>query len=341
MQRHLKFSNWSRRPALTVCSGLLAISLAFAFPHAPALAQTNPQARPPQCQSAPPKKKKGFGLGGLLGATQGMGRILGSGIMGGGGMGQIAGAVVGTAIDAASTASRSAAQAEAATPSPLPCQGTQVATTGAASTGSSSVSGAANPTAASGTFVPRPGLGPSKAAPVGKPFALPLGLELRQPIKYYDSSRPQNCGNKDRSKAYGTDGNLIALCLVFSNKTKAPISVTFPPGFIFVSRRLETQNGILVQSVTITVPPTQAFYAPILLYCANGNRHGNGSGDLHDLGPVVDAPEFQALFRKLQAKDLLADTGQLIQGLVWSLGNDGEISSLLEPGIEALPARSR
>jgi len=313
------------------------MGLASAFPNAPALAQaeTQAQAQAPQCQgSAAPRKKKGFGLGGLLGGAQqmgGMGRILGGGILG---KGQIAGAVLGTAIDAASSAAANRAQGEAAAqPGPCP-DGKQVASAGSPSATAATPS----PTNAS---LPRPGLGKSTAAPVGKAFGFPLGIELRQPIRHYDSSRPQNCGNKDRSKAYGTDGNLIALCLVFTNKTKAPIRVTVPPGLIFVSRKLETQNGILVQSVTIDVPPTKAFYAPILLYCANGNRHGSGDGDLFDLGPVIDAPEFQALFRKLQAKDLLADTGQLIQGLVWNLGDDGQISSLLEPGIDALPARPR
>jgi len=51
-----------------------------------------------------PKKKKGLGLGGLMSAAKnaGVGRILGSGMLGGSVKSQVAGAVAGTAINAAS-----------------------------------------------------------------------------------------------------------------------------------------------------------------------------------------------------------------------------------------------
>lgn len=66
---------------------------------------------------AKPKKRKGFGLGGLLGAAQqaGVGRLLGGGMGGAGGKGQIASAVLGTAIEAAGK-SASAEASEAANP---------------------------------------------------------------------------------------------------------------------------------------------------------------------------------------------------------------------------------
>lgn len=186
---------------------------------------------------------------------------------------------------------------------------------------------------------PFPGLGSSAAAPIGRAFSLPPGLTLLQPIKTYDEARPQDCGNKDRKQAYGSDGSLIALCLMFSNKTNRPITVTFPPGLIFVSRNLDTQNGMLLQSITIEVPPGPAFFAPLLLYCANENRHPGRPRDLFDLGPITDAPQFDRLFRQLKDKDL-SDAGQLGQALVWGLTNQGETNELLAMGIDALPPRS-
>lgn len=147
-----------------------------------------------------------------------------------------------------------------------------------------------------------PGLGNSTATPTGKPFTLPTGIELRQPIKPYNSSRPHDCGNKDEKKAHGTDGHLIALCLMFANRSSAPINVALPPGLIFRSRNAKKQNGILVQSQTIEVPAAAVFYAPLRLYCANGNRPGPGSDDLYDLGPITDAPQLITLFRKLAAR---------------------------------------
>lgn len=178
-------------------------------------------------------------------------------------------------------------------------------------------------------FTPNPGLGFSAAEPIGKPFALPAGIELRQPIKPYTSSRPQDCGNKDeKKKVYGTDGDLIALCLIFSNRSGAPTTVALPPGLIFRSRNVKKQNGILVQRVVIEVPPVPVFYAPLLLYCANGNRPGPRSEDLYELGPIADRPELTTLFRKLAGKDLAEN--QMIQGFVWDTTATGEISEFVD-----------
>ena len=60
--------------------------------------------------AAKPKKKKGFGLGGLLKAANnaGVGNLLGGGLLGNGTAGQIAGAVAGTAVSAAGGNSGSA-----------------------------------------------------------------------------------------------------------------------------------------------------------------------------------------------------------------------------------------
>ncbi|NIJ19656.1 hypothetical protein FHS95_001325 [Sphingomonas naasensis] len=180
-----------------------------------------------------------------------------------------------------------------------------------------------------------PGLGNSTAAPVGKPFALPEGVTLRQPIKPYDASRPQDCGNRDAKKAYGTDGHLIALCLQFTNRTGAPIDVTLPPGLIFRSRNVRKQNGIVVQSQVIQVPPAAIFYAPLRLYCANGNRPGPGDDDLYDLGPITEAPQLIALFRKLAGKNLAGV--DVIQGFVWDTAATGEISAFVDM-MDTLPA---
>lgn len=183
-----------------------------------------------------------------------------------------------------------------------------------------------------------PGLGNSAAAPTGKPFLLPAGVELRQPIKTYNSSRPQDCGNKDEKKAYGTDGHLIALCLMFTNRSSAPIDVTLPPGLIFRSRSVKKQNGIVVQSQVIRVPPAAIFYAPLLLYCANGNRPGPNEEDLYDLGPITDAPALLTLFRKLAGRNL-AEL-DVIQGFVWDTAATGEISAFVDM-MDTLLAPSR
>ena len=85
---------------------LVSAAMLLVLHATPAAAQT--QACNPGetvAQAAKPKKKKGFGLGGLLKAANqaGLGNMLGyGGMLGNGQMGQVAGAIAGTAVNAAS-----------------------------------------------------------------------------------------------------------------------------------------------------------------------------------------------------------------------------------------------
>ncbi|RKH56445.1 hypothetical protein [Corallococcus aberystwythensis] len=149
----------------------------------------------------------------------------------------------------------------------------------------------------------RPGLGRSTAAPEGAPFALPAGLELETPTRGYSPEDPLECDDKYRNESYG-HGDLVKLCLIFNNRTGGPITVTLPPGLIFVSRNLKTQNGLLTQRITIEVPAGERFFAPVLMYCANGPRQPSSTDDEYDLGPVTQYADFQELFTLLEGKEI-------------------------------------
>lgn len=165
-----------------------------------------------------------------------------------------------------------------------------------------------------------PGLGVSKAAPVGSPFILPDGVALETPVVAWVPNDPVECDDKYAEDGKGS-GDAVALCLVFRNDTGRPINVTLPPGLIFVSRNDDSQNGVIVETITFEVPPGERFFAPILAYCVNIDRTTTGREDRYDLGPVLDHPGFQELFALLAGKTLTVQDGGLIQSAVHAIAD--------------------
>ncbi|AFE03870.1 putative lipoprotein [Corallococcus coralloides DSM 2259] len=180
-----------------------------------------------------------------------------------------------------------------------------------------------------------PGLGNSKAAPEGTTFALPAGLTMDNPITSYTAHDPIECDNIFPEDAKGS-GDEVTLCLIFRNTTGAPITLTLPPGLLFVSTNDDVQNGLLVQTVTIEVPPGERFFVPLFLYCANQDRSTTGPDDKYVLGPTVQYKEFQELYSLLASKKLgFEDTG-VIQVAVDHLANGEGLSSSDRAALQAL-----
>lgn len=168
----------------------------------------------------------------------------------------------------------------------------------------------------------RPGLGGSTAAPEGTPFSLPAGVTVETPIKGYSGDDPTECDDKYGDQAYG-HGELVQLCLIFRNTTGGPVTVTLPPGLFFISRNKGVQNGILTQRIAVELPAGERFFAPILMYCANGPRKPSSTNDEYDVGPVTQYADFKELFSLLEGKTITRDEVGVIQSAVNHL-QDGE-----------------
>ncbi len=109
-----------RIPSLNLLIGCCAFGLSHAALASADNSTPDASTTPPVCAKEPPaKKKRGLGLGGVLGAVQhsGAGRLLGGGLLGGGGKALIAGAVLGTASEVAANASQGAPEAQSPQPS--------------------------------------------------------------------------------------------------------------------------------------------------------------------------------------------------------------------------------
>ncbi|MBN9688105.1 MULTISPECIES: hypothetical protein [unclassified Corallococcus] len=160
-----------------------------------------------------------------------------------------------------------------------------------------------------------PGLGFSKEAPTGQAFTLPAGLTLENPIVAYSPENPVDCDDKFKEEAYGS-GEEVRVCLIFNNTTNAPITVTLPPGFILVSTNDDVQNGIIVQTVSIVVPPGERYFAPMFAYCANQDRSTTGLDDRYELGPVAQHKDLQEVFSLLAGKQLTREGAARVQVVI-------------------------
>lgn len=168
---------------------------------------------------------------------------------------------------------------------------------------------------ASAQSTDRPGFGRSTEAPVGAAYTLPEGITLETPISGYAPEDPWKCNDIYGDDAYG-HGALVRLCPIFRNTTGAPITVTLPPGLIFISNSSQVQNGILTQRIAFEVPAGERFFAPMFMYCANGPRRPTADKDEYTLGPVTQYADFQELIRILDGKDISDEESGWIQVIV-------------------------
>lgn len=195
---------------------------------------------------------------------------------------------------------------------------------------------AANPAAVAPTLDKSvgPGLGTSKVAPEGTAFTLPPGLTLEDPVLAYNVEDPIDCDDKFKKEAKGT-GGAVALCLVFFNRTNAPIVLTLPPGLIFVSRDGDVQNGLLAQAATIEVPAGERYFAPLFLYCVNEDRGTSSPKDEYALGPVTQQTELQEIFAFIEARELSRDDIVATQRAVTHVTNGEGLRSADRAALQA------
>ncbi len=171
-----------------------------------------------------------------------------------------------------------------------------------------------------------PGLGRSKETPSGPAFKLPEGLTLENPIIAYSPENPVDCGDKYSDEANGS-GEEVQICLIFHNTTNAPITLTLPPGIIFVATNDDVQNGITVQKIAIEVPPGERYFAPMFAYCVNEDRSTTGMDDRYELGPAVQYEDFQEMFSLLEGKQLTREDAAYVQGVVHNVAQGEGLSA--------------
>jgi hypothetical protein len=174
------------------------------------------------------------------------------------------------------------------------------------------------------TAVTKKGFGDSQERPTGTPFQLPASVTINGPVKGF-INWGEACENKE-DKAKGK-GDLVKLCIPFFNNSNQPVTITFPPGLIFIAKNVNYQNGILIEQAVFEVPPQQQFYIPIFLCCLNESRTPSVPWEEWELGPVTNDKDMLDLVTWLNTKNLtggFTSTGtQPVQHAVWNV-SEGE-----------------
>lgn len=184
------------------------------------------------------------------------------------------------------------------------------------------------------------GVGDSEARPVGA-WSLPEGVVLAGPIIGYSVFTPDQC---ESAEAPQGSGDLVRLCIGFRHTGERngapyqlPIHVEIPAGLIFISDDVSTQNGIIIQRFIVEVQPGETINIPAFMMCLNDNRSGSHPGAVYVLGPVLQDPGFDALFKQLEGKRIPQEGAVEIQGAIWALSEGEPISPSSRAYIDALP----
>jgi len=93
----------------------------------------------------------------------------------------------------------------------------------------------------------------------------------------------------------GSGMELVELVVELGNASAVPTTVTIPAGFVFVSNSGTYQDGLLFDSVNITVPASGSVRALFRLYCLQQDREVASADATYRLGAVTTNPGLLAI----------------------------------------------
>lgn len=182
-----------------------------------------------------------------------------------------------------------------------------------------------------GVNVVRPGLGDDPGEPVGTPLVLPPGVTLAGTVRGADDLTSQ-C--EHGTQPHGS-GVYVQVCVPLENSTGGPVEVVFPPGLVIVSAAEGFQNGLLVERVVVTVPPTppgpggppadggvapEAHVVTLHTYCLNASKNPNERGTPYRLGAVTTDEGLRELLGLLAGRSVDSeDDVDVVQDAIYSI----------------------
>jgi hypothetical protein len=190
----------------------------------------------------------------------------------------------------------------------------------------------------------RPGIGPNEGWPLGKPLALPAGLEIAGPILGArefindDGDLVAECPDGSRFPEPKRD---VQVCIPLCNYATSANGTMFPPGLIIVSSGHTFQNGLVVDRTLVTVPPKNctdsmgytntdseederirrapagAKWVPVAAYCLNSDKVPSEGEAEYAMGPITSDAQLLKLLpliqnRKVTTKDDMDEIKQVI-----------------------------
>ncbi|MDR1880174.1 MAG: hypothetical protein LBQ78_04510 [Tannerellaceae bacterium] len=229
-----------------------------------------------------------------------------------------------------------------------------------------------------------PGLGETDGELTGAPFQLPDGIELIEEITgaadqddYWNINYASGASFTARSfinksgvaetKAsvprtrvgeevlihyFGSGYGFVDLLIPMRNSRSTPVTVTFPAATVLLSESGESQNGVLIKKVTITIPPNDDYHLSLSFYCGNASKNSAHRSDVYVLGVVSNARPLLDLCDRVKNKkinieefsptsrtdyDTYFDQVNRLQDIVWLVTDYGGMSEEDIEYINSLP----
>jgi len=191
-------------------------------------------------------------------------------------------------------------------------------------------------------YTPEPGLGTSTALPTGDTFIFPNGIVLTDSILVI--SGYYNCSS-DTNRVIGL-GSYVELLVPLRNTTTDTIYFTFPGGLICISDVIADQNGFLLQSYNVKVPPLTDWCFTLQLSCLNLSRHIPDDRTGYTRLLVTNSSKLNELVQIMNLKTILRYTNSntywyssRLQDIIWTLCDDGTFSDEDRAYMNSIPNR--
>jgi len=189
-------------------------------------------------------------------------------------------------------------------------------------------------------YTPEAGLGNSTAFPAGNTFTFPTGIVLTDSLLnlggYYLCS-------DDTNRILGF-GSYVTLLIPLRNTTADTIWLTFPGGLVCVSDVITCQNGFLLQSYTVGVPPMVNWCVTLQLSCLNLSRHIPDDRTGYTRMVVTNSAKLNELVQIMANKVPIRYTSPFvytyssrIQDIIWTLCDEGTFSDADKAFMNAIP----
>nr|WP_295935074.1 hypothetical protein [uncultured Dyadobacter sp.] len=151
-----------------------------------------------------------------------------------------------------------------------------------------------------------------------------------------------------RTKSVYGSGNAVRFCIVLSNRTHGPLTATLPAGTVFISMDDKSQNGLVVQTIRLAIPPLSTASFHVLSNGINEDRDDSShSGEfdpqplLSDYAPVLELTDLLR-GKKINVEDypsanLPSEISAPVQNAVHEIAHTGRMSADTRTDLAQLP----
>lgn len=202
-----------------------------------------------------------------------------------------------------------------------------------------------------------PGFGTSTEAFSGTNWQLPQGIILKDSIRDAQWWTDIEGGLPIAVADYrGLPGGLFKVCLFLENTTGQAITIDFPEEILLLSNTIETQNGIIIELETITIPAHSETVIIAGVFCINLERDvpelytSAGNLQAYSFGPATVPAGIKEITNILRPKNIrysdmfvngMLDVTRLsqmmiVQSALWEVTDDDGLTAETKAELQAL-----